>query len=426
MSEEKLITDVLIYYPSYRYPQEVMVDMIGNSFCPAGPEPPIDFGWIKANVQPQVNVEYADGMTDDPVNLDKYGMVIFSERMSRYKCYPPYPSEDVLNLQQLCNEHGIPTVNATGFEIDTPTKINIGFHNILSFMTGLPHVYDLNYGFDFSDIDFSKYSQNKLLPGMSGGDFGMFATSVGCPYNCSFCTAQTLCPGRPKYMQAELIVEGFDQLDQAGVKKLFFIDDTFTENEKHLKVVTSLLKEYDFECEIQTRVDCATKENMKQCSDAGIVECGFGVEHVNSNILRQCGKHYTKRTISNALNWSSDAGMSTMMFVVMCLPGETHKTFEEVMDFVGKHKFLTGSGAQIGTPLPGSRLYQQGIDEGKLKTPYDIILDAGTIGTPFETRDVKNLWYFYNENISIPNYLDLFEEYYYPGIRKAFEEKWID
>lgn len=411
---------VLVYYPSYKYSLDTMIKMMGVTFCPSGQEPPIDFAWLKVNAK--CDVFMLDGMVENVLNVNvaDYDIVVLAERFSRYRCYPPYPSDDLLKIIEKCKKEKVVVVNSTGFDLDCDVNVGIGFHRILSFLN--KKYYDLDFNsldFDLSVIDYTKYFQNELLTGLMGGYFGIWFSVIGCKYRCVFCTINKFLNDTILFLNYDVFEKGLRQLKNSKVKKLYLIDETFTAR-KDLRKICSILSKFDFDWEIQTRIDAVNEDVLKMLKDSGCVEVGYGVEHVNSDILKNSRKYYDKKLVRNNLMLTKKVGLNTVMFAVLFLPGETLETLKELKDFVLSIENLDGSGGQIATPLKGSELYYRGVMSGLIKNDEDIVINAGRIGNEyFSVEDIKRLWYDY-DRIAIPSFLELFDRYYLPGIKKEF------
>lgn len=156
----------------------------------------------------------------------------------------------------------------------------------------------------------------------------LFMTSIGCPFNCSFCGNQQLREiGAYKYIRrtvASCIAE-LKILKERGAKLIFFADDILTMDKKWLnEFIPIYVKEIGlpYTCFIHPRfIDADT---IKLLKDSGCQSCWLGVqqgdEHLRKEILN---RPESNAEIIATAKLVKDAGMFFIIDHIFGIPFET-------------------------------------------------------------------------------------------------------
>ena len=126
--------------------------------------------------------------------------------------------------------------------------------------------------------------------------------SRGCPFNCDFCNVTALLGHRPRTKTAAQIIAELDSLYALGWRKsIFFVDDNFIGNKKHIKteVLPALIEwrkgkigmPFSTEVSINLADDPVLLRLMVQ---AGFDTVFVGIETPNEDSLTECSKNQNK------------------------------------------------------------------------------------------------------------------------------------
>jgi anaerobic magnesium-protoporphyrin IX monomethyl ester cyclase len=156
----------------------------------------------------------------------------------------------------------------------------------------------------------------------------LFMTSIGCPFNCSYCGNQQLREvGAYKFIRRTVAgcIKELKILKSRGAKLIFFVDDIFTMNKEWLTGFLAVyVKEINlpYTCFIHPRFIDA--EIIKMLKDSGCQSCWFGIqqgdEHLRKEILN---RPESNKEIVNAAKLIKDAGMVFIIDHIFGIPFET-------------------------------------------------------------------------------------------------------
>lgn len=200
-------------------------------------------------------------------------------------------------------------------------------------------------------------------------------TSRGCPYDCAFCCHPW---GRKVRMHSPHYVAGeVAYLKQKyGYNAFMFFDDIFVLPRKRIREMTRLLKDLDVIYRCFVRSDVVDDELMSMLHNSGCVEIGFGAESGSQAILDAVGKHNSVGKNTELVELARRHGIRTKAFMIVGLPGETHKTCKETYDWLN-NVHPDSWDVSIYTPYKGSNIT-------KYPEQYDIYIDH---------QAFKDAWY---------------------------------
>jgi len=193
-----------------------------------------------------------------------------------------------------------------------------------------------------------------------------FLTGRGCPYDCSFCASYITWKGKLRLRSIENVMAEIRHIvNVLGVGNIIFFDDSFAISRKRTLSICSRLieEELNLKYVAQIRADSVTEELADALRDSGCIYAAVGVESGNEDILREIGKKETKSQIRNAVTIMKDAGLPIIASYVIGLPGDTHETIEQTIDFAfeldtEQSKFM------ILAAYPGTKVYDLAVKKG--------------------------------------------------------------
>lgn len=227
-------------------------------------------------------------------------------------------------------------------------------------------------------------------------NFGVIATSRGCPYQCSFCCSPMIWKRKVRYRSiTNIIKEILFRKNNYGVDTFYFSDDSFNLNIKRGKmlcksILSNKLKiKYFCEANIKPFDD----ELMKLMKDSGCIRLKLGVESGNNRILKLMRKRITVNDIRETCKLAKKFNVPFTIYIMI---GYITETLEEMMDTYNliteiKPDYVSLS---IATPQIGSELSDMCLNYG-ITLPHNnwenyFHQSKQSIINPFITVDVIN------------------------------------
>lgn len=185
-------------------------------------------------------------------------------------------------------------------------------------------------------------------------------TGRGCPFRCSFCSWPENLMGRTvRLRSAESIVNEFQYISNnlPEVKEIFLEDDTFTlDKERVRQFCQNILKRkinIKWSCNARADLDYDTLLLMKK---AGCRLLIVGYETGSDEILLTIRKGITTEKAKKFTLNAKKAGLLIHADFIIGLPGETHNSAQQTLDYIREIKPDVLQVA-IATPIPGTEFY---------------------------------------------------------------------
>ena len=194
--------------------------------------------------------------------------------------------------------------------------------------------------------------------------------SRGCPFKCTFC-AQPF-GKKYRYHSAKRICDEIEHLiDNYGAKGIIFKDDTFTLNRKHASEICDEIinrginKKITWVC--ATRVDVVDKHLLELMKKSGCTMIHYGVESGNQRLVDIIQKGIKLEEVIQAFKLTRKVGIVIGSYYMLGIPSETR---EESLNTIKFAKLADSDwiSVTLTTPYPGTELYNQLINTGKIKT----------------------------------------------------------
>ena len=240
-------------------------------------------------------------------------------------------------------------------------------------------------------------------------------TSRGCPWQCTFCGAETTWGRGFRGHSVPYVVDMLEAaLAKLPVKMIQVKDDTFTANKKRALEICRGIRERGlrFLWSCDTRVDVLTPELLKEMRLAGCQRLSLGVETGSPEILAQIDKKITVDDILAATQMAKDVGIKTRFYMMLGNRGETEKTFKETLAFLERakpHEYLFS----CLSIYPGTVDFHDAEAAGRLDRNVYFTQDFQELKTPFDASeaDAKLMSDWFEKN---------------RGIREGFHETTAD
>jgi radical SAM superfamily enzyme YgiQ (UPF0313 family) len=206
-------------------------------------------------------------------------------------------------------------------------------------------------------------------------------SSRGCPYHCTFCYHDFM-GVKYRFRSAENIVAEIAELkNRYNVQYIHFIDDCFIINKANVRRFCDIMvrENMGITWGCAGRVNIMTEEMLVRMKEAGCVFIGYGIESGSQTILDRIKKKVTVEQAKQAIRWTQKhLGWADASFIAG-LPGETHQTIRETIDFC-KELNLAPEVIFFATPYPKTALYDLAMEQGKIPDEEAHVLSLGEQG----------------------------------------------
>ena len=208
-------------------------------------------------------------------------------------------------------------------------------------------------------------------------------TSRGCPYNCTFCSSKALNPTegkRVRYRSPGNVLEEIEFLvKHHGVKELFFSDDMFTGNTRHLFGVCEGLisRKLNLTWVCMTHVNNITEEKLKIMKRAGCHQICYGIESGDPEIQKMINKNIDLEKARTVVRMTQKVGIDVRCSFMF---GNQYETPETMLRTICFAKDLRPDFASfnIATPYPGTLFRSWAVENGYLANLNYEALDSST------------------------------------------------
>lgn len=218
--------------------------------------------------------------------------------------------------------------------------------------------------------------------------FTVVITSLGCPFNCAFCTA-----GAFGYRQRRLdnILEELVYLKKLGLKEILFQDPTFTVSTNRVVNLCQQMIQasLDFTWSCNAELKSLNEEKIKWMKAAGCHTVSVGIESGDETILKKYSKPISASEVKEKIQLIKKYNLKVLGYFILGLPGETRESIERTIKLAKSLPIDIASFA-IATPDLGTRLRQEAIARGLIPANLlhfdstDFPLLAGSDLTPEE------------------------------------------
>jgi len=224
------------------------------------------------------------------------------------------------------------------------------------------HIEDLPIpAFDLVDFDaYEKVEGRRKLA---------YATSVGCPYACNYCTDTVFYKRRFNALSAERVVNELTQLvTRYKVDEVALLDSNFpVDLRRAISIAKGIVESgIKFRWTFQASTDfiCRmTEEEIRLLSESGVTHMGFGTESTSPSVLKLMNKRHQRiDEIYETARRAALGGIKVTFNLIFGYPGETEAdrqiTFKTMSD-IGRRYPNARFSPNIFTPYPGIPIWPQ-------------------------------------------------------------------
>jgi radical SAM superfamily enzyme YgiQ (UPF0313 family) len=196
-----------------------------------------------------------------------------------------------------------------------------------------------------------------------------YASSVGCPYACHYCTDQVFYERRfNAYTTARVVSEVPELVSRYRLREVAFLDSNFPVNVKRaVEIARGFIDSgvtFDWTFQASTDLLCRmTDDEVSLLGQAGVTHMGFGTESASEEVLALMNKkHQRIDEMFETARKSEQAGIRVTFNLILGYPGETEadrrETFRVMTDIAENHSNVNFS-PNIFTPYPGIPIWPQ-------------------------------------------------------------------
>jgi len=244
-------------------------------------------------------------------------------------------------------------------------------------------------------------------------DTHIVMTSRGCPWQCTFCGAETTWGRGFRGQSVPYVLAALEKaVARLPVKMVQIKDDTFTTNKKRVLELCRGIRErkLNFLWSCDTRVDVLSDELLREMRLAGCQRLSLGVETGSPSILDKINKRITIAKIEEAAAMAKRVGIQVRFYMMLGNRGETAATFRETLEFLARvkpHQYIFS----CLTIYPGTEDFQQAEREKWLDREVYFSGDFQEFKVPFDATEqvteLLNSWFEQNKGL---------QDYYREGI----------
>jgi radical SAM superfamily enzyme YgiQ (UPF0313 family) len=221
------------------------------------------------------------------------------------------------------------------------------------------------YGERLQDLDHIPIPNFRLLKNWEKMKTWPIMTSRGCPFNCTFCSVTEMFGRGYRTRSVDRVIE---ELQTYQHHTYFFVDDHFVVNHKRTRKLLELIHtnrlKLNWACQVRTEVS-KDQELIAAMRAAGCTTVHIGLESINPQSLQELEKGQSVEDIKRAVTIFRKQRIKVHgMFMLGC-DSDQQEIFKATSAFC-RTSGLTSAQYLILTPLPGTVLYKQLEQEGRL------------------------------------------------------------
>jgi len=225
----------------------------------------------------------------------------------------------------------------------------------------------------FDMVDFDAYER------IEGTRKLAYATSIGCPYACNYCTDMIFYKRRFNALSAERVVRELVELvTRYRIREVALLDSNFPVDLKRAIAIAKGIYEsgVKFHWTFQASTDfiCRmSEEDIRMLGASGVTYMGFGTESSSESVLKLMNKrHQRVDEMYETARRAAIGGIKVTFNLIFGYPGETEAdrqiTFKTMSDIARQYSNVRFS-PNIFTPYPGIPIWPQlrelGVEEPK-------------------------------------------------------------
>jgi radical SAM superfamily enzyme YgiQ (UPF0313 family) len=223
-----------------------------------------------------------------------------------------------------------------------------------------------------------------------------YTSSVGCPYQCNYCTDMVFYKRRFNAYTVDRVVNELAELvPRYDIEHVPLFDSNFLVDRKRAVAIANgiIASGVKFQWDFQTSTDflsLMSEDDVSALAESGVHHIGFGTESASQEVLTMMNKRFQR--VSQMVETARKtfvAGIHVVFNIILGYPGETEdhrqETFRVMSDIAREYPNVSFS-PNIFTPYPGIPIWPQ-LKEMGVREPQSLeeweILALGTNVLPW-------------------------------------------
>ncbi len=200
----------------------------------------------------------------------------------------------------------------------------------------------------------------------NGQDADIFTWSLltarGCPFQCVYCATDH----QVRFRSIENVMHEIRTVkEKYGITHFCFEDDTFSLKRTRMEQMCHALAAEKVKWTCVTRVDTLDDDLVKLMKESGCTQVYIGIETGSPRTLKAIRKNLEISQVENALRLFKKYDLLAMGFFIIGFPWETSEDMQQTVNLI-RQLPLDSFQINIATPLPGTALYKDLVNSGKL------------------------------------------------------------
>ncbi len=228
----------------------------------------------------------------------------------------------------------------------------------------------------FDKIDVEKYVYEKPFAGKAKRTIGVL-TSLGCPYNCAFCSVACVYKRRVYYRAIDTVLEEIEYfVHNHRITSITFDDDNFfTSRKRVLEICDKLIERkiditWDAGVSVDLLLNHYTDEDLALIHRSGCEQLYIGAESGSDEVLRMLNKNARVEQTYQFVAKMKEVGIKASLSSMVGLPGVPEDEVFSTMDMILKCREINPEFDYrifFYTPYPSTQLYDAALEHGMLE-----------------------------------------------------------
>ncbi|GGP05636.1 B12-binding domain-containing radical SAM protein [Cloacibacterium rupense] len=210
----------------------------------------------------------------------------------------------------------------------------------------------------------------------------------GCPHHCDFCYKDAFFQGG-KSFYTQLVDDALSEIDRLPGKHLYFLDDHLLGNQKFATELFDGMRGMNRVFQGASTVDAILRGNLiEKAAEAGLRSVFVGFETFSEENLKQSNKKQNlKKDYELAVQRLHSLGIMINGSFVFGLDEDDQQVFNRTVDWAVKNA-ITTSTFHVLTPYPGTKLFQDFENQGRILTKNWDLYDTRNV--VYQTKNISS------------------------------------
>lgn len=203
--------------------------------------------------------------------------------------------------------------------------------------------------------------------------YGVVATTLGCPFQCTYCAISALFGTRKvRYHSVDRVIKEIEILvKQYGIHYIKILDENFVLNKAYVSEICDRLIQKNFDLNIwaYARVDTLDEDILKKLRQANVKWLCLGIESADENSMEDVQKaQYGNEQTRKIIKMIKAANINILANVMYGLPKENMESMKKTLAFA-KELNCEWINMYSTMAFPGSQLYKECVKAGGKDLP---------------------------------------------------------